>query len=183
MVMCHRTVLSTSCLQSTPAASKAMRCVGYSVHGNFPPPPGEPTPRPGLPGREPSRPPTQHEPGPLLRRNPGARGDENNLPASRRVQRRGRRRTWSGAPGPSSLPQPLSPSRSAPGSCAGFGCGCCSCRHFQSPPVLLQRRVPMTQAAPASERSRREWADLRRGRGRGGGGGGGRCPGSAFGSQ
>lgn len=72
--MCHRTVLSTSCLQSTPAASKAMRCVGYSVHGNFPPPPGEPTPRPGLPGREPSRPPTQHEPGPLLRRNPGARG-------------------------------------------------------------------------------------------------------------
>lgn len=172
LVKCHGIVPSTSCSQSTPAARKPMPPRSLQVHRllspqELPSSPGEPMPQPGLPT------PTRHEPGPFLRGESWSSGEVDNLPAWRRVQRRGRRRTYRGAPGPSSFPQPLSPSRSALRSSAGSGFRSCSRRHFESRPVLLQGRGPMTQTAPASERSLGEsaapgWAGGCRGLGRGG---------------
>lgn len=104
-VKCHRTVPSTSpsCLKANaptmPSGAYATQSTGTSV-----PPRGT---------HAAARPPSPRA-GPISQGESCRSGEMDNLPAWRRVQRRGRRRTCRGALGPSSVPQPRSPSRSAP---------------------------------------------------------------------
>lgn len=174
-VKCHGTVPSTSpsCLKAN-APNDAFRCVRYSVHRNL-------RPAQGNPCRSPTPIPTSraHFSGAVLQlRGDGQPAGVAPGPAERGTTHLSRRS------GPEQRPAAALALAVRTCSSASSGFRPCSCRHFKSPPVPLQCRVPMTQPAPASERSLGESAGPGLGAGMvaGGGGGEGALPSSACGS-